>query len=166
MEMIFKDIETHFGKGTAQKCRDVTSVVRAKIIAGNYFGWRSFLDDLLVDLIVYMMNDKFIHSSGAYVACGMQSAIDHCRFCSAAKRRNDYEMVSLDDFFQVEDIEDSSKEEADRLLLDISIRWGKELAEKIEPFARGYADKLEKDVLAVVRSPEFVEWFKEYTRKD
>nr|DAH56619.1 MAG TPA: hypothetical protein [Caudoviricetes sp.] len=168
MERLFRDIETQYGKEAGKTCRDVTAVVRAKIIAKDLFGWRSFIDDVLIDLVLYMINDNFAHSGGGYVACGMQSAIDHCRYCNAAKRRGNYELVSLDEFYQVaDDIEDSStKEQADTLLFDISIRWGTDLASKLEPLVRGYQDKLSNDVLKIIRSPEFVEWFKCYTGRE
>lgn len=163
MEKLFKDIENTYGKDKADLCRDVVSVVRAKVIAKDLFGWRTFIQEMLEDLVLYMIMDNFAHSGGGYVACGMQSAIDHCRYCNAAKRRGDYELVSLDEFFQVEDPqEDTTQQQADRLLLDITIKFGKDVADKIEPFARGYQDKLSADVLKLVKSKEFTEWFSKY----
>ena len=97
MEQLIEDIERQYGKEKAEKVRDVVVVVTAKVQAKNLFGWRSFLEDALVETISWIIRTEFQYSGGAYVACGMQSAIDHCRYCNAKKRRQDYEMLSLDD---------------------------------------------------------------------
>ena len=169
MERLFKNIELTYGKDAANLCRDVTTVVRAKVIARDLFGWRHWIEDMLIDLISYMIADGFKHSGGGYVACGMQSAIDHCRYCSAAKRRGDYELVSLDEFYQVADeetYEESNEEKESRLLFDVSVRFGQVVADKLEPFVRGYEDKLDKEVKKIIMSPEFVDWFKKYTGRE
>lgn len=169
MERLFKDIENAYGKDKARICRDVTSIVKAKIKAKNLFGWKDWIEEHLSGLIGYMINDDFKHSGGAYVTCGMQGAIDYARHCSAEKRRGNYELLSLDEFYQVgEDIEDSetTQSKADELLLDIEICFGKKLADMLEPFLRGYEDKLTKDALKIVKSDKFAKWYKEWIEEN
>lgn len=169
MTQLFNDIERAYGKKAADLARDVTSVVRAKIVDRDMFGWRQWIDDMLVDLVGYMIADGFKHSGGGYVACGMQSAIDHTRYCSAEKRRGNYELVSLDEFYQVADNdpeESNTQEQASRLLFDVELRFGKVVADKLEPFARGYEDTLSNEVKKIVMSPEFISWFKKYTGRE
>lgn len=168
MKQLLKDVELAYGEKAGKTCRDVITVVRAKVIAADYFGWRSFIDDMLIDLVMYMIKDEFKHSGGGYVACGIQSALDHCRYCNAQKRRGDYELLSLDEFFQVADEtpEDDNLERANKLVFDISIRWGQELADSVEPYLKGYEKQLSKQVLAKLKSEEFVEWFKDYMKED
>lgn len=167
MKQLLKDIRATYGKEAAKLCKEVTDVVRSKVMARDLFGWRTFLDDMLVDLVGYMVSDGFKHSGGGYVACGMQSAIDHCRYCNAAKRRGDYELISLDEFYQVADNEpeeNDSQAKATRLLMDVSLKFGQEVADKLEPFARGYEDTLSTELKKIVLSPEFVSWFKDYSK--
>lgn len=97
MEQLIKDIEREFGIEQAKKTRDVVTVVTAKVRAKNLFGWRYFIEDALIETISWMIRTEFRYSGGAYVACGMQAAIDKCRYCNAKKRRHNYEMLSLDD---------------------------------------------------------------------
>ena len=165
MEQLIKDIERQYGKEKAAKVRDVVVVVTAKVQAKNLFGWRSFLEDALVETISWIIRTEFQYSGGAYVACGMQSAIDHCRYCNAKKRRQDYEMLSLDDEeskIQVAESDDGRFYEIETLCTDIASKFGKELAEELRPFLQGDEKSLDKKVLAKIQAPEFKSWFEQY----
>ena len=166
MERLLKDVEIQYGKEAGQKSRDVVTVVRAKIIAKNLFAWRHYIDEVLIDLVGYMIATRFEYSGGAYVACGMQSAIDHCRYCNAAKRRGNYETLSLDEFYQAEDEQEDEKQSvmkhAEELCFDIQMKFGKELADELRPFLMGYETSLSKELLKKLKSKEFMSWFKEY----
>ena len=165
MERLLKDVEIQYGKEAGQKSRDVVTVVRAKIIAKNLFAWRHYIDEVLIDLIGYMIATSFEYSGGAYVACGMQSAIDHCRYCNAKKRRQDYEMLSLDDEeapIQVAGSDDARLYEIEVLCMDIASKFGEELAEELRPFLQGDEKSLDKKVLAKIQAPEFKSWFEQY----
>ena len=168
MKQIFEDVKVMFGENQAKLSWEVTSVVRAKIQAKNLFGWRFFIDELLTDLVGYMIQTGFRYSGGAYVACGMQSAIDHCRYCNAAKRRGMYEGCSLDEFYQVAEQRPDEKQntEAIELVVDIQSKFGEELAKQLEPFLKGEKETLEAEVLKKCRSKEFIKWFEAYMSQE
>lgn len=158
-----KELELEYGKEKAELMKDVTTVVAAKIRAKNLFGWRHYIDEVLDDLIIWMIKTDFKYSGGAYVACGMQSAIDHCRYCNAAKRKPYYEAFSLDRDNRICQVEDHSADNEKRawmLYVDIKLQFGVELADAVKPFIDGVEKELSKEVLAKLRTPEFTEWFK------
>ena len=165
MELIL-DIEKMYDKEKAKLSKDVVTVISAKVRAKNLFGWRSYLEEVLENVLNYMINTEFMYSGGAYVAWGMQSALDSARYCSAKKRRADYEAVSLDGLFQVAENTEQRSNEAQilDLTLDVSLRFGESFAKELEPFLRGYETKLSKDVAKKLKSPEFVSWFKDYIK--
>ena len=162
-----KELEAEYGKERVQLIKDVTTVVAAKVRAKNLFGWRYYIDEVLDDLIVWMIQTEFKYSGGAYVACGMQSAIDHCRYCNAAKRKANYEAYSIDRderLYQIEDKREENRKKAWELYVDIKIQFGQDLADEVKPFIDGVQKELSKEVLAKLRTPEFMDWFKARTR--
>ena len=150
-----------------QKASQVVRQVRANIRVKNYFGWRTFIDDVSIDLVGYMISTDFKYTVGAYITCGMQSALDHCRYCNALKRRGDYEYVSLDSdecFLQIEDesanFEKKLEREAhcDELYQKIAAQFGEELANQLKPVIDATEDKLDRKVIAQCRTAEFREF--------
>lgn len=165
MEQLLKDIRDAYGAQKAKMVGDVLSVVEAKVRAKNLFGWRSYITDLKIDLAAYMIESEFKWSGGGYVMCGMQSALDKSRYCSAKKRRGDYETVSLDKFFQVADEtleEESNIQKANRIIDDVRCKFGDKFAMELKPFLLGLENKLSKAVVEKLRSPEYKEWFVDY----
>lgn len=157
-------IRLEYGEEVSREVASVLGVVRNKVIAKNLFGWREFLEDVLVDLVSYMIKTEFKYSSGAYVACGMQAAIDAARYCSAQKRRGDYETISIhliDKFVGMEPSSDYT-ENVEELVQDIGKLFNKEIAESIRDFLVGKTDKLSKEVIQKCRTPEFREWLRNY----
>lgn len=150
-----------------QKASQVVRQVQANIRIKNLFGWRSYIDDVAIDLVGYMIKTDFQYTVGAYITCGMQSALDHCRYCNALKRRGDYEYVSLDSdecFLQIEDesanFEKKLEREAhcDELYQKIAAQFGEELANQLKPVIDATEDKLDRKVLAQCRTEEFREF--------
>ena len=164
MRQLLKDISVVYGAEKAILAKGVIEVVNAKVRAKNLFGWKHFIQDMDVDLVGYMIETDFRYSGGAYVACGMQSAIDHARYCSAAKRRGDYETVSLDKFFQVADENEDEKKEktAEEICFAISIDFGTDFADEVLQFLHGIKKKLSEEVLSKLQSVEFIKWFDYY----
>lgn len=166
MKQLVAEVEREYGEQAGALAGSVTTVVRTKIRNRNLFGWRHFIEDVQIDLIGYMISTRFKYSGGAYVACGMQSAIDNCRYCNAQKRRGNYETASLDEFYQMADnttTESSNQNEAATLVLDIAIKFGDDLAEQLSPFIYGYEKELCKEILSQCKAKEFKTWLKNYT---
>lgn len=167
MKELIEFLETDEQKNIAYK---VLKQVRMRIEFNNYFGWRSFIDDLLNDLLGYMIADKFAHSVSGYINCGMQSAIDHCRYCNAKKRRGDYETANIDDFYSLaDDRQNLSKavedEEACKELYDnICAKFGEALANQLKPLIYGEADKLDRKLSKQCKTEEFKEFLTGLTR--
>lgn len=162
MEQLFKDLERQFGIESTKKARDVVIGIKAKIAAKNLFGWRTFIEEVIIELVGYMIKTDFKYSGGAYVVCGMQSAIDKCRYCNAQKRRGNYETVSLDTLYYVPDTRSSYINQADELVISIKLKFGEDFANLLKPFLYGEQDKLSRDVLKKCKEPEFANWFKDY----
>lgn len=165
LEALIEDIRNTYGEAKASKVRDVVIVVTAKVQSKNLFGWRSYIEDALIETVSWIIRTEFQYSGGAYVACGMQSALDHCRYCNAQKRRHNYEMLSLDDSdspIQVSEDDDDKLSKVEALCMDIAAKFGKALAEELKPFVAGNKDSLSKEVLSKVKSKEFKQWFEEY----
>ena len=150
-----------------QKASQVVRQVQANIRIKNLFGWRSYIDDVAIDLVGYMIKTNFQYTVGAYIICGMQSALDHCRYCNALKRRGNYEYVSLDSdecFLQIEDesanFEKKLEREAhcDELYQKIAAQFGEELANQLKPVIDATEDKLDRKGLAQCRTEEFREF--------
>ena len=167
MKELIKLLDTPEHREIATK---VVSIVKSKIIKKNYFGWTYFIEDLLVDLIGYMIADKFAHTIGGYVNCGMQSAIDHCRYCNAKCRKENYQLTSLDDedsYIQIEDPDSDletqyeRKEHMQDIYREVQDRFGKELADQLKPIIYGEDSKLERKVLQQCKSEEFREFLEE-----
>lgn len=150
-----------------QKASQVVRQVRANIRIKNLFGWRSYIDDVSIDLVGYMIKTDFKYTVGAYITCGMQSALDHCRYCNALKRRGDYEYVSLDSdecFLQIEDESANFERQIEReehckeLYEKIAAQFGEELANQLKPVIDATEDKLDRKVLAQCKTEEFREF--------
>lgn len=166
MEQLLREVKNEYGTDAGKKAAEVVGVVRAKVTARNLFGWRSYIEDMLIDLVGYMIATEFQYSGGAYVACGMQSAIDHSRYCSAKKRRAQFEgLSSLEDWMEANQQKEDTRQRTQEqdILIDIRIRFGSSLAEKLRPFILGYELQLSEEVLKICRSKEFMEWLREYT---
>lgn len=164
MQYLITSIRASFGEEAAKEVTTVTAVVKSKIVARNLFGWREFLEDILVDIASYMIQTDFKYSGGAYVALGMQAAIDACRYCSAQKRRGDYETISIHDIeaFTQPQQPISYEQEVNDLVMDIETILGVDIAEKLKSYLMGDIDRLSKDVLDKCRTPEFEAWLKNY----
>jgi len=164
MNYLVESVRIEYGKDIADEVSSVTKVVRSKIVARNLFGWRAFIDDVLIDLVAYMIETEFRYSGGAYVACGMQAAIDAARYCSAQKRRGDYETISIHLVEKSIESKQSSgyAEKVEELIRDIERLLDEETAESIREFLEGGTSKLSKEVIAKCRTPEFVEWLRNY----
>lgn len=150
-----------------QKASQVVRQVQANIRIKNLFGWRSYIDDVAIDLIGYMIKTDFQYTVGAYITCGMQSALDHCRYCNALKRRGNYEYVSLDAdecFLQIEDESADIERQIEReehcneLYQKIAAQFGEELANQLKPVIDATEDKLDRKVLAKCKTEEFREF--------
>lgn len=163
MTYLVESIRIEYGKDIADEVSSVTRVVRSKIVARNLFGWRTFVDDVLIDLVAYMIKTEFQYSGGAYVACGMQAAIDATRYCNAQKRRGNYETISIHLVEKFVEMEQSSgyAEKVEELIEDIATLLDEETTESIRDFLEG-GPKLSKEVIAKCKTPEFVEWLRNY----
>ena len=152
-----------------QKAAQVIRQVQANIKVKNYFGWRSFIDEVAADLLGQMMKTEFKYSVGAYITCGMQSALDHCRYCNALKRRGDFEHYSLDEEFlsQIPDeysnparrMEQEAK--CDELYLKIKLQFGQALADQLKPVIYDEDSKIERKTLKLCKTEEFKEFLSE-----
>ena len=162
MNRMLKDIESAYGPEAAQLVKDCCSVARAKIVARDLFGWREFIDDVISDMALWIINEGFMKQrAGRYVSTAMQLAIDKARYCSAACRRGNYELVSLDDLFQVADETPDTADENEEFLFDIEIAFGKAVRDELEPFVTGKVDKISKAVKAKLNTPEFRKFLEE-----
>lgn len=167
MNQLLKGVAKEFGEENAKKAADVIAVVKAKVMARNLFGWHSFLEDVLVGLVGYMIETGFQYSGGAYVACGMQSSLDHARYCSAKKRRHMYEgLSSIEDWMTAEKETEQAKQMTHEVevLVDIRMRFGSEVEQELRPFVLGYESQLSKEVVKKCKTPEFEAWLREYMK--
>lgn len=164
MMQLIQSIRVDYGAEEADLVASVVGVVRNKIVARNLFGWRDFIDDVIVDLVAHMIRTEFQYSGGAYVNCGMQGAIDACRYCSAAKRRGNYETVSLSEVenFMTPQEEPSYEEQTNELVMEIEMMYGPEIAQNIADYLEGRVKRLSKEVLAKCRTKEFRAWLESY----
>ena len=164
MTRLIQSIRVEYGDEEATLVASVVGVVRSKIIARNLFGWRYFIEDVLVDLVLHMIRTEFKYSGGAYVSCGMHGAIDACRYCNAAKRRGDYETISLSEVenFMTPKEEPSYEEQVYELVIDIEKVYGPEIAQNIADYLEGRVKRLSKEVLAKCKTKEFKDWLKNY----
>lgn len=166
MMQLIQSIRVEYGEEEANLASSVISVVRSKIAAKNLFGWRDFIEDVIVDLVVHMIRTEFQYSGGAYVNCGMQGAIDACRYCSAAKRRGDYETVSLSEVenFMTPQEEPSNEEKTNELVMEIEKMYGPSIAQNIADYLEGRVERLSKEVLAKCRTKQFKAWLEAHRR--
>lgn len=166
MRDLIESIRIEYGTEAALQTASVLRVVRNKIIQKNLFGWREFIEDVLIDLAGYMIITEFKYSGGAYVACGMQSAIDACRYCNAAKRRGNYETISI---YLVEGFMDKASvdyfEQVTDLVIEIKDLLGDDVADHLEQYLRGKILKISKEVVNRCKTPEFESWLKNYRGK-
>jgi hypothetical protein len=163
MNVFFKAIESIYGAERGKMVRETCLCVSSKIVDRNLFGWRSFIDDVMEELVQYMIKTGFKYSGGAYVVCGMQSAIDHSRYCSRQKRRGDYELISLDELIS-EDCESPKVKDVNEvtdLLFEIEVSFGKDVADELEPFLTGKVDKISKAIKKKLNTPEFRKFLEE-----
>lgn len=163
MRYLISSMNIEYGEDITKEVTSVVRVVRSKIVSRNLFGWRTFIDDVLIDVVKHMINTEFQYSGGAYVAVGMQIAIDAARYCSAQKRRGNYETVSIHsiDCFMKDDKEYGYSIKVDELVEGASEMLDKETTEEVKKFLLGEIPKLSADVLAKCRTPEFVRWLKQ-----
>lgn len=151
------------------KATQVVTTVRGTIRVKNYFGWRSFIDEVSDDIVGYMIKTEFKYSAGAYITCGMQAALDKCRYCNAQKRRGDYETCSIDELYSVASPEKSpmakllEQENCKELYEGIRARYGKEVADKLKPVIYGEEDKVESKILKQCRTQEFKEFVQDFS---
>lgn len=166
MERLLRSIRIEYGSEIHEKVADVTSVLRSKIVNRNLFGWTYFINDVLTDVVAYMIQTDFQYSGGAYVYCGWHNAVSAARYCGAQKRRGNYDYRNLDiDEVQkvmVFESEPNYSDKAYDLYIAIEYDWGHELAEELKPFINGEQDKLSKDLIAKCKSPEFIEWLRNF----
>lgn len=164
MKNLIKLLET---KPQQELTKSVLGMVKIKVINKNLFGWREYLDDVYVETVSHMIQTKFQYSAGAYIACGVQRAIDHARYCSAAKRRGDYEnRISLDQLHKlpeeaaVPSLFDPyiKRGKCDDLYDAICATFGEELATQLKAFIYDKEDKLNKDVIRKCKTEEFREF--------
>lgn len=137
------------------KARQTVTATRYRITQKNLFGWRTYIDEVLTDLVAYMMKTAFKYSVGAYITCGMQAAIDRCRYCNAKKRRQNYEAVSLDKCFNVEDIKQTIYKNALELYLAISTQYGADIAEALKPVIFAEETKVPASIRNKLKTPQF-----------
>lgn len=164
MKFLIDAVKVEHGEEKSRIVESVLRVVRNKVKIKNLFGWREFIDDVSTDLVGYMIQTDFIYSGGAYVACGLQAAIDACRYCNAQKRRGDYETVSLhviEDFLDTKPYEDYSSK-VQKLVYELEYEVGPEIASQVEEFLVGKVSKLSKEVLEKCRTPKFKSWIETY----
>lgn len=160
---LLKDLTSMYGPEAAGKAESVMVVVQAKVSGRNLFGWRSYIEQLLLDLVGYMITTDFQYSGGAYVACGIQAALDSSRYCSAKKRRDRYDNTSnLDDLEYKVSVDISSSTVRADFLEDIKASFGEELQKALEPFISGKVSKLTKDVIEKCKTEEFKRWLENY----
>lgn len=166
MNSLIREVRIEYGEEVAREVASILRVVRTKIVAKNLFGRSEFMDDVLVDLVAYMIRTEFQYSGGAYVACGMQAAIDACRYCNAQKRRGEYETVSIykvERFVGEQPSEDYVADMQD-MLKDIATMLGTKVAEELESYLTGAKKKLSADVVEKCKTEEFKIWLKTYRR--
>ncbi len=160
MKYLIESVRLEFGIEAANEVASVTGVVRNKVIARNLFGWRTFIEDVLIDLVQYMIQTEFKYSGGAYVTCGMQSAIDATRYCNAQKRRGNYETISIhlvEEFVSHQPAPEFNMK-IEELTSEISALLNKEDTKHINDFLLGKIDRIKADVLKKCRTPEFLDW--------
>ena len=165
MFRLFIDIDKTYGYEKGKKVRDVCTVVYSKVKNRNIFGWRWFIEDVIFELANYMIVDNFSHPQGGYVMCGMQSALDKSRKCNALKRRGDYELVSLDEFFQVAESIEEEVNSTQQLLFDLELSFGEKVKDELEPFLTGKVDSIADAVKKKLKTPEFRKFLKEHMKK-
>lgn len=165
MYQLLREIEATYGKETGERIRNVCTVVYSKVKNGNLYGWRWFIEDVVIELATYMLKDNLSHPQGGYIMCGMQSALDHARKCSALKRRGDYELVSLDNFFQVADEPADETPDTEEFLFDVEMSFGPETRDELEPFVLGQVDRISGAVRKKLHTPEFQKFLKERMSK-
>ncbi len=163
MNYLIESVRIEYGEDIAKEVSSVIRVVRSKIVARNLFGWRTFVDDVLIDLVSYMIETEFQYSGGAYVACGMQGAIDATRYCNAQKRRGNYETISIHLIEKFIPMEASSgyAEKVEELMEGVAKLLDEETTESIRDFLEG-GRKLSKKVIEKCKTPEFIEWLRSY----
>jgi len=161
MKELIRMLET---KEQQIKADKVVNLLKKQIMEKNLYGWRWYIDDVIVKIVHHMIKTEFKLTIAVYVRAGMQRAITQLRYATCAKRRGNYELVSLDDV-QVGD--DSMEEEMDtaqrqnELYIKIMLNYGKELAEQLKPIIYAEETRLEKKVLRKVRTEEFREFLKD-----
>lgn len=142
------------------KAREVISSLRNRIVRKNYFGWRSFIDDVLSDVVGHMIKTNFEKPLKHYIICGMQSAIDHCRYCNAKKRRGNYETVSLDEIGDVADLQQANDMKAHELYASIILLYGKEVANSLKGIIFNTDDTVDVKLLKKIKTDEFKEFLR------
>lgn len=153
-----------------EMARTVITQLRSRIRKKNYFGWTTFIDDVIIDTISYMISTEYRYSIGGYIQVGMTTAIDKCKYCNAKCRKENYQYISLDDedsYIQIEDpnsdpaIQMEREQDAKDLYIKIAEQFGEELANQLRPIIYGLDSKLERKVINKCKTPEFREFLDE-----
>lgn len=146
------------------KADKVINILKRQIIDKNLFGWRWYIDDVIVKIVHHMIKTDFSLTVAVYVRAGMQRAITQLRYANAQKRRGNFELVSLDEV----QVGDNGMEEAidesqrqNELYIKIMVNYGKDLAEQLKPLIYGEETRLERRVLKKVKNEEFKAFLKD-----
>lgn len=166
MKELIRLLETREQQVKADK---VVNLLKKQITGKNLFGWRYYIDDVIVKIVQHMIATDFRYTVAIYVRAGMQRAITQLRYANRKKRKGNFETISLDDDIQISDnsfeeaIDTSSRQS--ELYIKIMQTFGKNLAEQLKPIIYGEEDKLERKVLRKCRNEEFREFLKETSTK-
>ncbi len=144
--------------------RYIAGMVRAK----NFFGWRTFVEELKVDIECEIYSYEAQHLAhvpgyekeqgvGAYCNMAMQGAINYSASCSAQKRKINYEAQSLDALIETEKglmhVQIPSKEDEEvtksELLMSIEQEFGNRIKKLAAAVLSG--EQLSKEELEELR---------------
>lgn len=147
-------------KENAARAQKVVKVLYAKTRDRNLFGWRYFMDDVLSEIVYTMIKEDFEKSDALYIYIGTQMTIDKARYCSAQKRRQNFESVPYEECFNVAD--NSHKHTMEKMILLEDIK--KLLSPEQYELAEGvilYEQKLTKRQRQALNIPSLTKYLKE-----
>lgn len=151
-----------------EKVEKVRLYIAGMLRTRNLFGWKSFIDDLKVDIEVeiYKYEEKHLagipgyekeQGVGAYCNMALQGAINYAAKCSTNKRRINFETQSLDALIETEKGSMSKQVPATRsedvanleLLLSIQQEFGDRIQELAQRVLNG--EQLDRNELSELR---------------